>query len=89
MRVRVSAIDLKRGSVLDSRTIEITEISATYPVVAEKDSAGLQTRANLARTPQLHALRYVENRDNAVEGIAQRIAAEVVAMMESIGSRVQ
>lgn len=73
--VDVRAIDLNTGKALRSLRFEKVS-SGAFPVVGDAD-----IRARLRATPQLHALRYVENRDSAVDTIASNIAGQVLASM--------
>ena len=73
--IDVRAIDLNTGKSLRSLRFEKVA-SGAFPVVGDAD-----IRARLRATPELHALRYVENVDNATDTIASNIAAQIIASM--------
>ena len=71
LKILARAIDLTDGKVLFSKTYPMTQV---YAVVGDAD-----TQTNLKGTPQLHALRYLENRDDAVSQMGEQVAAQISA----------
>ena len=76
--VRVRVVDLNDGRLLYNRVLPQVS-SGPYPLVGEAE-----TRAGLKRTPELHALRYVEKVDAAIDRIGQTVAAEVSGVLLSL-----
>lgn len=76
--VDVRAIDLNNGGTLAAKRYARVS-SGAYNLVGDDD-----TRKMLAATPELHALRYVENADDAVARIGQTIAADILALLAGI-----
>lgn len=78
LSVNARAIDLQTGRALVSTSFD-TITSGELPVVGTE-----AVQRNLARTPELHALRYVENIDRGVENIADKIAASLLNTLLSL-----
>jgi hypothetical protein len=78
--VRVRVVDLTDGRLLYNRTLPKVS-SGVYELVGDVD-----TRRGLKATPQLHALRYVERVDAALERVGQGVAAEIVSALLSLDS---
>lgn len=78
MEIQVRVIDLNSGHIVSKNTFK--NISSEYPVVSASDTVN----ANLSRTPQLHALRYVENMDGAVDSIGSSVASSVLSALLSL-----
>lgn len=81
--VRIRLVDLNTGRLLHNRVLPQVS-SGAYPLVGEAEA-----RAGLRRTPELHALRYVEKVDSAIDRIGQTVAAEVVGVLLSLDASSQ
>lgn len=78
--LRVRLVDLGDGRLLFNRTLPNVS-SGAYDLVGTAD-----TRKGLEDTPQLHALRYVENVDAAYARVGEVVAAQVVSALLSLDS---
>jgi hypothetical protein len=74
----VRIIDLETGQVFSSFK---TNLPAEFDVVGSDEIQG-----RLAATPEIHALRYVDNMDTAVEGIGSQVATQILAAVSSLES---
>ncbi len=86
MTAEVSAIDMRTGQAVRRTVIQIKDTDTPYWVVADKAGDGARVLQTLARTPELHALRYVENIDSSVQRVGDRIAAQVTGMLEALSA---
>lgn len=81
--LRVRAIDLNTGKTMLAIRYDPTR-RAVFPVVGNQD-----VQAGLRLTPQLHALRYLENEDAAVEAMGAQIAANLLGSILSLEAQPQ
>lgn len=81
--VLVKAIDLNSGKTLWAKTYSASNIP---PIVFDEigDVGDGRTKIYLQNTPDLHALRYQEAVDNAVQAFGTAIATDVQAMVFSV-----
>lgn len=77
LNVVARAIDLNTGKVFFTKTFEMNR---QYQVVAPEG----ELQNNIAALPEVHALRYQENGDNATVEIAEVIADQVVDSILSL-----
>jgi hypothetical protein len=86
MVAEIHTIDLRTGQTIRKSQVDLNPSEVPFWVVADRNGDGARVRSSLSRTPELHALRYAENLDAAVERAGERIATQVMAMMEALSS---
>ncbi len=74
--IMAHAIDLKTGKTLFQKTLRAA--SGTFDVVGDSTVNG-----NLTDRPELHAVRYLDNRDRARNTVAQTLAERVTSLLLS------
>lgn len=83
LTVDIIAIDLRTGASVASKRIDGS--AGNFFVVADAGTTeGSTILAGLSHTPELHALRYLENTDAAIDRIGNTIAGVVVAEVKKL-----
>jgi hypothetical protein len=86
LTAEVSAIDMRTGQSVRRTVVQIKDSEVPYWVVADKEGDGARVRQSLSRTPELHALRYAENIDNSISRVGDRIASQIMGMLQALAA---
>ncbi len=82
----VSAIDMRTGQAIRRTVVQIKDNEVPYWVVADKEGDGARVRQSLSRTPELHSLRYAENVDSNISRVGDRIASQIMGMLQALAA---